>query len=252
MKIIGNGMIARAFMPYQAQLEAVVIFASGVSNSSETDPAAYARECDLLIETLQSCKHDPSRIVYFSSGGTIYGNYAGLRDEKTPLYPRTPYGRQQLLCEALIKNSGAPYLITRLANLIGPGQNHTQLIPALVDQALAGHAHLFQHATRDLLDVEDFAPIVIRLLASLASDENETVIVASGISLPIAEIFSQIQSELGTTADISLLDRGDVQRFNIEKLQHQLAGQVHFDERYPAQVVRKYVHHAVQQKTGAQ
>ncbi len=250
MKIIGRGMIARSFAPYRDQLEDVVIFASGVSDSGENDPAAYARECDLLIDHLQQSIRDGLRIVYFSSGGTIYGSNDGLRDEQMPLYPHTQYGRQQLLCEALIRNSGARYLIIRLANLIGPDQNRSQLIPALVAQALAGKANLYKHATRDLLDITDFALIVIALLETLPPDGNDTIMVASGISLPVTELFATIQAELRTDARIQYHDRGDIQRFSIEKLRLNLHGQVHFDERYPLEIVRKYARLAVQQGTG--
>jgi len=241
MDIIGNGMVARAFTPYHHNnaLDDVVIFASGVSDSSTTDDAEYRREQTLLYATLQQCAVADQRLVYFSSGGAIYGPTDHPRDERTPTYPTTRYGQQQLLCEGVIVNSGVRYLIVRLPNLVGPSQHHAQLIPALVNHALSGEATLFTNATRDLLDVDDCARLVVALLRNVPTDEIVTV--ASGVSCPIQAIFTIICDVLTVQPQVTHISKGDQQRFDISKMRGFLKERVQFDDTYPKQLIHKYL-----------
>lgn len=241
MEILGRGMIARALHPYQTQFPDVVAFARGVSNSSEHDPAAYKRECDLLIDAIHHCKAADLRLIYFSSGGTIYGDFPELRTEDSPTLPNTVYGRQQLLCEAMIRGAGVRHCIVRLANLVGDDQNPHQLIPALVKQAVNGKATLYKNATRDLLDVEGFARILARVLETLVHDQNEIVTIASGQAIPVIDLFAEIQRLLNTDAAIDLLDKGDIQRFSIEKLRRLLDDDVVFEPHYFRRVIAKHL-----------
>ena len=96
----------------------------------------------------------------------------------------------------MIVNSGVNYLIVRLANLVGRTQNKSQLIPALVEQIKQGQVTVFAQAVRDLLDVDDFASILVWLLA--ADVMNDTLLVASGQSIAVGEIVRELeQASLG-------------------------------------------------------
>ena len=44
--VVGNGMLARAFKSYQKQ-DNIIIFASGISYSNETDSSSFVREKEL-------------------------------------------------------------------------------------------------------------------------------------------------------------------------------------------------------------
>ena len=55
--VIGHGMIAKHFSKYIDD-ENLLVFASGVSNSSTTKEADYTREQDLLLHALQ---HHPQK-----------------------------------------------------------------------------------------------------------------------------------------------------------------------------------------------
>lgn len=46
--IVGNGLVASAFLPYFAEDPEIMIFASGVSNSRETRKEEFVREEKLL------------------------------------------------------------------------------------------------------------------------------------------------------------------------------------------------------------
>ncbi len=194
MKIIGHGMIAQSLLPYHDRSSNAVIFASEVANSRTTNEQAYEREYQLLYETLHACTAEGKQIVYFSSAGAIYGETNSPRTETTPLFPTTAYGRHKLLCQSVIANSGANYLIVRLANLVGRAQNASQLVPALVEQIKQGRVTILAQAVRDLLDVDDFAKILLCVLA--ADLTKQTLLVASGHSIAVAEIVSEFSGYL--------------------------------------------------------
>jgi len=66
------------------------------------------------------------KIVFPSSGGTIYADQTAARSEQTAVDPRTPYAIFKLASEQLLLSSadrgGCKVDIYRVANLYGPGQ----------------------------------------------------------------------------------------------------------------------------------
>lgn len=240
MQIIGHGMIARSFLEHQHQFPDYVIFASGVSNSSEINPAEFDREYDLLYETLHNCINDGKCIVYFSSGGVIYGKFEKTRTEKSPVFPISSYGRHKLLCESVIKQSGVDYLILRLPQLVGAHQNTNQLVASLIQQACLGQATVHRLATRDLLDVDDMVHVLMQLLD--LNIRNETFIMASGYSIEVSKIFEEIQHILGTDAVITMLEQGDRQAYDIEKLKQCIPNELPFTLDYYKTIIQKYAH----------
>lgn len=100
--IVGDGDIAHALKDREDRL----YFASGVSNSQETDEDEYQREIELLN------KQDKSRhIVYFSSLCIFYSD--------------TRYAQHKLLMEKLIKEKFKRYTIVRLGNITWGRNPHT-------------------------------------------------------------------------------------------------------------------------------
>lgn len=215
-RIVGRGLVARAVGQIAERHEDAVFFASGTGDSSCRDGVEFARERERLEAVLEHCRQADRRLVYCSSAGSVYGDVAEARHEQTPCRPTTPYGAHKLRCEELIRESGGRFLILRIANLIGPGANGQQLLPSLVRQVLSGRVQVFRHATRDLIGHERFAAIVNELLGHVA--EQETVVVASGVSMPVPKLVTTIQEVLQTNAAVELLDAGSPQRFCVEKL----------------------------------
>lgn len=238
MRVMGQGMVARSLYPYMESHADVVAFAGGLANSLTTDDAPYERELQLLHATLDECQSANQRIVYFSSAGAVYGATNRERTEDMPILPVTRYGKHKQLCEKVIRDSGVSHLIIRLANLVGKDQNPTQLIPALVHQVKAGHVKIQQNATRDVMDVDDFADVLNRLLA--VSPDNETIIIASGQSIPVMDLVQAIQNSLQCKATIEISANGESQRFSINKLRYFLPD-VTFNADYYQSVIEKYV-----------
>lgn len=231
-------MVARSLIPYQDQFPDVVVFATGTANSQLPSVDDYRNEYDLLCKTLQRCKQESKRLVYLSSAGAVYGQLETVRDELTPTFPVSAYGKHKLLCEAVIQNSMGMHLIIRLANLVGSSQNPSQLIPALYNQILSDSVVLYRQATRDIMDVSDFATILLGLLSS--HKENGLLLLTTGFSTSIVEIFNTLQQLLGKQVKPTIIEGGNQQIFSTEKLM-QVIPNLPFSPNYYVTVLEHYV-----------
>jgi nucleoside-diphosphate-sugar epimerase len=238
MEIIGNGMIARGLLRYSADVNDAVVFASGVSDSTLKDRQEYDREYQMLCQVIQDCEQRDKTLVYFSSGGTVYGNRNDERKEDAPLSPETAYGRHKALCESVISSSGVRYLIARLPTVVGQTKSKTQLIPVLIKQAMEGNVTLLKDAERDIIGITDVARIIVAILKKLR--KNEIINIASGVSVLVSDIFSEIQNNLGVKPAIKIISGGDKQRFNVDKL-HAYCPEITFTKDYYRNVIQSYV-----------
>jgi len=216
VKIIGRGLVARTLVPVSEQFGTAVVFATGTADSGCTDRAVCDREMELMENALGQCRREDHRFVYFSSAGKIYGEAPGKSDESTPCNPTSAYGQHKLDCETLIRSLDCRHLIVRIPNLVGPMQNPRQLVPALVLQVLRGAVTAYSGATRDLVGVDRFREILLELLGNVS--DQETVVLASGISFSSEAIIDRIQHVLGTNARVSVVDGGRPEEYAIDKL----------------------------------
>jgi NDP-hexose 4-ketoreductase len=238
MEIIGDGMIANGMRPHASEVEGVVVFAAGVSDSTLTDPQEYDREYQMLCRTVRACKETARTLVYFSSGGTVYGKCNDDRREDTPLIPQTMYARHKVLCESVIVSSGARYLVARLPTVVGQTRSQKQLIPVLARQAVEGHVTLLEDAERDIIGIADVARIITAVLKKL--DKPEILNIASGVSVPVRDICEEIRQCLDVQPLVKSLPGGDKQRFNIDKL-HAFCPEAVFPPDYYKSVIRSYI-----------
>jgi len=223
---------------YSADIDGVVVFASGVSDSTLKDRQEYERECQVLDQVISDCRQRDKTLVYFSSGGTVYGKRDDERKEDAPLFPETMYGRHKVRCESVIISSGVRHLIARLPTVVGQTKSKTQLIPVLIKQAMEGHVTLLKDAERDIIGIADVAGIIVAILKKLR--KNEIINIASGISVPVSDIFSEIQNNLGVKPTIKIISGGDKQKFNVDKL-HAYCPEITFTGDYYRNVIREYI-----------
>jgi NDP-hexose 4-ketoreductase len=238
MEIIGNGMIAKGLGRYSADINDAVVFASGVSDSTLKDPQEYERERQALDQVIRDCKERGKTLVYFSSGGTVYGKRNDERKEDAALLPETMYGRHKVLCESVIISSGVRYLIARLPTVVGQTKSKTQLIPVLIKQAMEGNVTLYKDAERDIIGIADAARIIVAILKKLG--RSEIINIASGVSVPVSDIFSEITNNLGVKPAVKIISGGDKQRFNVDKL-HVYCPEITFVADYYKKVIREYI-----------
>jgi nucleoside-diphosphate-sugar epimerase len=223
--IVGSGLIARAFAPQYGSDPTTIIFASGVSNSSESDTAAFDRERMMVLKQLAS---NPERLLYFGS--------CNVNNPEQ----QSPYFAHKRAMEALVSSSDVG-LVIRLPQVVGATPNPNTLTNHLHRQIVDGaRVTVWKRAERNLIDIDDVAAITHHLLTS--SEPLPPVIsVASPWTVPMGEIVRIFESVLGRTANVVELERGE--RMHIDTSLAERAAAVigiDFGPDYPQRVINKY------------
>ena len=148
--IIGNGLIANLFR--ENDRENVVFFASGVSNSLETEKSAFLREENLLRKTLEE---NPEKIFIYFSTCSIYDS------SKNGSF----YVNHKLRMEQIVEELSRNFLILRVSNAVGKGGNPNLLMNYLVN-AFHQEKEITVHtlATRNLIDADDIKNITLKFI----------------------------------------------------------------------------------------
>jgi nucleoside-diphosphate-sugar epimerase len=145
--ITGKGLLAKSIESIDRP--DCLFFCSGVSDSTETSPAAFERETSLL-----NAQNTDKKLVYFSTISIF-----------NPAKSDTPYIRHKLKIEALIKSRFPDYLIVRLPNIIGLGGNPSNLFPFLLNKIIKGETvTIHKNARRHLLTASLLPDLLTGLL----------------------------------------------------------------------------------------
>lgn len=169
------------------------------------------------------------RIVFLSSGGTVYGPKAPTPTrEDSPTNPISSHGLTKLMVEKYIQMhghvDGLSYVILRVANPYGPGQGFHKgqgLIPALLDRFHKGLPVLIYgdgSAKRDYVFIDDVIDAIEAAILLPQSDTRLVLNIGSGQPLSITEVLAAVEAASGyrlereyitqrnTDVDISALD----------------------------------------------
>lgn len=224
--IVGKGLLAHAFEPHFGENSEVIVFASGVSNSLETNPGEFAREATLLRQNLDS---EAKRFIYFSSCGV------------TTAEPElTPYMRHKRSMESLVLC--APHgLVLRLPQVVGRTENRHTLTNFLRDHIVSGeHFTVWAHAERNLIDIDDIVKIGVTLAAEPPT-EATAVSIAAIRSLRMPEIVGIFERVLGRAANCSYVEKGTpmvIDTVMVESLSAELG--IDLGDGYIERVIDKY------------
>lgn len=181
------------------------------SNSLGQPSDFIAENLELFVRFLEWVEQKPgARVVYASSGGTVYGNADVVPTPETAaLKPISYYG--------LLKSSSEQYLqlfaaqgrlqgtITRISNPFGPGQKHNRgqgLIPALVSRIRAGtpiDVINEGRSVRDYIFIDDVVE-ALRLAGEHEALRNEVVNVGSGRGTSVNQVIELVENVLQTKA----------------------------------------------------
>ncbi|CAH0196973.1 NAD-dependent epimerase/dehydratase family protein [Stenotrophomonas lactitubi] len=222
--IVGSGLVARAFAQRYAEDDSTVIFASGVSNSNETDAMAFARERAMLTKHLADGRQ---RLVYFGSCNVVNAK------------EHSAYFQHKRAMEALVIGSGRGTVL-RLPQVVGHTRNPNTLTNFLRDCILQERQlTLWAGAQRNLIDIDDVAAIATRILEGDAPPP--VVAIASPWSLPMPRIVDLFEQVLGRQARRVLVDRGEAMAID-STLSEQIARDIGLDfgPDYPLRVIQKY------------
>ncbi|MCK9398789.1 MAG: NAD-dependent epimerase/dehydratase family protein [Bacteroidales bacterium] len=177
--VVGNGMLATAFIKAGINTDYHIIFASGVSNSFEKDPGEFNKETDLLL----SYKQTGSRLVYFSTV-SIYD----------PSLSGNPYIQHKLNIEKIIKDGFSKYLIIRLPNVVGRSNNPNTLTNFFYLSLINDRPfNLYLNASRYLIDLEDVVRLTSLVIQKAKDNQKINLVLDNKMSVPkIVKMLSEI------------------------------------------------------------
>lgn len=223
--IVGNGLIANAFKDFDQ--EEVIFYASGVSNSLETDELQFLREENLIRKSIAE---NPGKIFIYFSTCSIYDSSKN----------GSAYVNHKLKMEHLVKSECGNYLIARVSNAVGMGGNQNTLINFLVN-SIKNQTNIAAHinATRNLIDVQDVVQIVLNLIKS--KQLNRIVNVAYLSDYPVVQIISIVEKHLNLKANLDLVNAGQSYSIDVKQVENYFHQQGLENKKvYLSNILKKY------------
>lgn len=204
----------------------------------DTTPATSSQQSSLevtanllpslrLLEYLEH--HCKARLVYVSSGGTIYGDAGGTHcTEQSTMDPISYYGASKASLEfflhAYCRQTGNPVVILRPSNIYGPGQLAKQqfgIVPTLLNAIAQGHKFKLMgdgENTRDFIFIDDF----MRLCGAIADHAPppdlpscSTFNAGSGVGVSLNKLIAL--AERATAKNVEL-DRGPARKVDVRSI----------------------------------
>lgn len=185
--------------------------------ASATTPGSSAQQSNLELSNLELTlrlldlmqAHPEAHLIYFSSGGTVYGNPIQIPvSEHAPIAPLSNHGAgkvaQEAFCEAS-RARGHAVTILRPANAYGPGQVFRHgfgLIRTLLEHAIHGRRlEIWGDGSnvRDYVYIDDVVEATMRLI-SLPSDSG-TYNLGSGTGHSINQVLDIAEAICGRRID---------------------------------------------------
>ena len=224
--IIGTGLLARSFSRRYQQSRDVIIFASGVSNSTEQSDEAFTRERELVMRAISEHGHCSS-FVYFSSCGVTSNQ-------------QTKYIEHKRAMEMLVATHPGG-LILRLPQVVGPSSNPHTLTNFLANEILAGHPiSVWRYAERNLIDIDDIVLIATEIIER-RSEYPACVAVASPHTLSMPALVEKFEKVLGKKALMSVVGKGEslsIDTSTCTRIAHRL--NIEFGPNYVDNLLHKY------------
>lgn len=159
------------------------------------------------IELMELCAQKGIRFVYFSSGGTVYGNRNDVLPftETDAMNPISYYGWSKQMMENSIqfmhRTAGLDYLVVRPSNPYGHGQNlyGKQGLVAVAMGKLLRNEEIEVwgdgSAVRDYIYVDDLARIFVKLIEE--DVHNTTLNIGSGRGYSVNDVLAFLKIVTG-------------------------------------------------------
>lgn len=190
--LLGSGLIARAFEHFRDDPR-VLIFASGVSNSTTATEAEYARERNLLLHQ----EGTSARLVYFST--------CSLFD---PALGGSGYIRHKLAMEELVRSRFPDHLILRLPNVVGHTHNPHTLTNHIRNCLLSGEPLTIQTKACRYLMGADMAAMACTPLILCPTLDERTVNVCLDKPVPVPDLVGAMEALVERRAKAQPVDKG--------------------------------------------
>lgn len=190
--VIGNGLLANTFREFQSDNN-IILFASGISNSSETSTNSFKREKELLL----TYKGSPQQLIYFS---TIGIHDPDLSSSKYILH------KQEL--ELLIQEYFNSFLIFRLPIVVSDSLNPYTLTNFIYNKIKRDEpVPVYKNAIRYLIDIQDTKILVAEMIKSKRF-QNEIIDLNFDNPISMEELVKIFKSVLNSEVTTQYLNRG--------------------------------------------
>jgi UDP-glucose 4-epimerase len=199
-------------------IDTVVWCAGQLLPSSPVSALTAIDDLSPLVVCLRALVDRPDvRLVFISSGGTVYGpNAQRPTGEDEPLDPRTPYAAIKAASEHHIdhfrRQHGLDGVVLRCSNVYGPGQRPGRpqgvIAHALDSVARDVPLELFadESSTRDYVYIDDVASIVHA--CTTAANVPPVMNVACGVPTKLGDLVSIVQEVAGQLVVTHIPERG--------------------------------------------
>ncbi len=226
--IIGSGFIARNFQKRIKDTD-IVIFASGVSNSSCTDKKQYNKEMKKLLNIVKQFPN--KKLVYFSTCSVAD------KSRSKNMYQLHKKKIEKYICENLNK-----YLIFRLPEIVGNNKNKYTLTNFLYTNIkLKKSINTSLDVYRNLMDIEDVKKVVmyfinLKVINRIISIANTNMY----SSMEIMKIFEKILRKKAIIFEKNDLDNIEF-NINTKKLRNVYKKlNINFENNYLLKTLKKY------------
>lgn len=196
--IIGSGFIARNFGNYVDELNElnICLYAAGVSNSQIQNNDLLEKEKKRIIDFSKDFS-GKKKLVYFST--------CSIND---PSRNKSPYRKNKIDIEEIIKKKFKNFLIIRLPEVVGKSDNNSTLINYLYKKIQKREKfEVWGKAKRNLIDIDHAVILTINYLKN--KKIKNIINVANPISFSILEIIKELENLSKIKANYSLIDKGD-------------------------------------------
>jgi len=225
--VIGNGMIAKKFKSYLAN-EDIVIFASGVSDSTNTDTGSFEREEKMIANTIRT---NPGKLLVYFSTCSIYDLSMQA----------SAYVQHKIKTEDYIMNNHSPFIIFRLTNPIGKTSNTHTVVNYFIKNIVEKHEFaVWKNAGRNIIDIDDMYLVCNEILQEKLFI-NSIVNIANPQNYPVTFIVETIENYFNIRANYSLVDKGGSPVIDTDAVKPLFTKfNINFDEHYLHKLLQKY------------
>lgn len=213
---IGNINDDKLFETIIEQYDSIIYLISAIMPKQSMDEplSSYQTDIPLLIKTLEACrKKGLSRIVYASSGGTIYGDHEGANTEELFSEPINHYAICKLTCEKILmlynQLYGMENIALRIANPYGKHQQIASGVGAVTTFAyhiLSNEPISIWGDGENIRDYIEVGYVAQAFKLALDWEFREEVVpifnIGSGVGLSLNQLVGIISDELGTEAKV--------------------------------------------------
>lgn len=199
------------------EINIIIHLISGL-NPSSSDNEFYNTIDEVIVPTfklIDFISNKNIKFIYFSSGGTIYGNASSVIKETHQKNPINKYGYSKLLIENYIKHksniSKLDYIILRPSNVYGKYQSFTgnQGFISVAINNINNNIPLQiwgdGYSVRDYIHVDDVIAILIKLIDSTYM--NVTFNLSTNVGTTLLQIIEITERHLNKKAIIKFNEK---------------------------------------------